>query len=117
MCSYCPWRWRARTAPIAWLSSQLWRPRWVALYGFFVLLGIGYGGAALIPGTTVVARWFTTQRATALSVAATGNSFGAVVLVPPVALLVGALGLDGAARWMALALLVGTLPVTWLVLR
>ena len=89
----------------------------VALYGFFVLLGIGYGGAALIPGTTVVARWFTTQRATALSVAATGNSFGAVVLVPPVALLVGALGLDGAARWMALALLIGTLPVTWFVLR
>jgi len=87
------------------------------LYAFFLLLGIGYGGAALIPGTTVVARWFTTQRATALSVAATGNSFGAVVLVPPVALLVGALGLDGASRWMALALLVGTLPVTWGVLR
>ncbi len=88
-----------------------------ALYAFYLVLGIGYGGAALIPGTTVVARWFTTKRATAMSIASTGNSFGAIVLTPPAALLVGHLGLDASSRWMALAVLIGALPVTWLVVR
>ncbi|MDP2122932.1 MAG: MFS transporter, partial [Parvibaculum sp.] len=33
--------------------TELWQ-----LYAFYILFGVGYAGAALIPGTTLVARWF-----------------------------------------------------------
>lgn len=88
-----------------------------ALYAFYAVLGVGYGASALIPCTTIVTRWFLHKRALALSIAATGNSFGAVVLTPPVAALVAAFGMDGAAPWLAIALLLGVLPLTWWVLR
>lgn len=87
------------------------------LYLFYIVLGIGYSCAALIPGTTLIARWFDHKRAAAMSTASTGNSFGAIVLVPPAALLIEHNGLDGASPWLALILVVGVLPLTWLVLR
>jgi hypothetical protein len=66
----------------------------------------------------VVARWFgAKRRPTAMSIAATGNSFGAIVLTPPAVLLIAAIGLDAASPWLALALLLGVLPPAWLVVR
>src|SRR5690606_19671442 len=56
-------------------------------------------------------------RSTAMTIASTGNSFGAIVLTPPVAMLIAALGFDGASPWLALAMALGILPLTWLVLR
>lgn len=88
-----------------------------ALYAFYAVLGLGFGTGALIPCTTLVARWFSERRSAALSIASTGNSFGAVVLVPPLAMLVGQLGLDGASPWIAALLAAGTLPLIWGVLR
>ncbi len=88
-----------------------------ALYGFYLVLGVGYGTAALIPCTTLVARWFTEKRSVALSIASTGNSFGAIVLTPPVALLIGELGIGRSGVWIALIMLLGILPMTWFVLR
>lgn len=89
----------------------------IGLSLFYLVLGVGYGATGQVPCTTLVTRWFTSRRSTAMSVAATGNSFGAIVLVPPVAMLVQVLGLDGAAPWLALALAIGVLPLTWGVLR
>ena len=117
-------RWDVRwviTAGAALMLAAVLSLPWVrslpALYAFYIVMGVGYGTAALIPGTTLIARWFSDRRSTALSIAATGNSFGAVTLVPPAALLVAQLGLDGASSWIALALALGTLLPTWLVLR
>lgn len=87
------------------------------LFAFHIVLGIGFAGAALLPGTTIVARWFVTGRATAMTVASTGNSVGAIVLTPPVAMLIAALGFDGASPWLALLVAAGILLPTWLVLR
>lgn len=89
----------------------------IGLCLFYLVLGLGYGATSQIPCTTLVTRWFTRSRSTAMSIAATGNSFGAIVLVPPVAMLVQCQGLDGAAPWLALALAMVVLPLTWGVLR
>ena len=100
----------------AFLSLPLVRSV-AALYLFYAVLGVGFGTGALIPCTTLVTRWFSERRSAALSIASTGNSFGAVVLVPPVALLVGEIGLDRASPWIAALLAAVTLPLIWGVLR
>ncbi|MCO5119701.1 MAG: MFS transporter [Burkholderiaceae bacterium] len=99
------------------LLAVPWIDTLARLFAFHIVLGIGFGAAALLPGTTVVARWFVTGRSTAMTVAATGNSVGAIVLTPPVAMLIAALGFDGASPWLALVMALGILPLTWLVLR
>jgi len=99
------------------LLAVPWIETLVHLFAFYIVLGIGFSAAALLPGTTVVARWFVAGRSTAMTIASTGNSFGAIVLTPPVAMLIAALGFDGASPWLALAMALGILPLTWLVLR
>lgn len=87
------------------------------LYVFHVVLGLCNGGFGLVPLTTLVARWFSARRGLAFSIASTGLSFGGIAVSPMVALLIDRLGLAGAAPWMALALCLGILPMTILVLR
>lgn len=57
------------------------------LYGAYLLLGVGQAGAGLVPGTAVVARWFTENRGTALALASTGLSVGGIAVAPAVGLL------------------------------
>ena len=97
-------------------SAGALRETW-QLYAFHVLFGLCNGGFGLVPLTTLVARWFSARRALAFSIASTGLSFGGIVVAPAAALLIEHLGLAGAAPWMGLALCLGTLPVTMLVLR
>ena len=87
------------------------------LYAFHVVFGLCHGASGLVPLTTLVARWFSARRALAFSIASTGLSFGGIAVAPLVALLIERLGLAGAAPWMGLALCLGTLPVTLIVLR
>ena len=91
---------------------ELWQ-----LYAFHVVFGLCHGASGLVPLTTLVARWFSARRALAFSIASTGLSFGGIAVAPVVALLIERLGLAGAAPWMGLALCLGTLPVTLIVLR
>jgi MFS family permease len=97
-------------------SLSVLRETW-QLYAFHVVFGLAHGAAGLVPVTTVVARWFNTRRALAFSIASTGLSFGGILVAPAVALTIERIGLSGAAPFMALAFLVGILPVTILVLR
>ncbi|MDO9128001.1 MAG: MFS transporter, partial [Parvibaculum sp.] len=92
--------------------TELWQ-----LYLFYVLFGIGYAGAALIPGTTLVARWFARRRSVALSYASTGLSLGGILLTPLSAWLIERLGLGGAAPWLALIFILGVVPIAWLLIR
>jgi MFS family permease len=87
------------------------------LYLFYVALGLAHGLSGLVPMTTVVARWFNVHRSLALSIGTTGLSLGGIVVAPAVALAVTQHGLDATAPWMALALLLGVVPVAVLVLR
>lgn len=87
------------------------------LYGFYILFGMGYSCCALIPGTTLVARWFVRRRSQALSIASTGLSLGGILLTPLSASMIERLGFDGAAPWLALILMLGIVPISWLAIR
>lgn len=102
---------------IAALLALPWVDTLPRLFAFHIVLGLGFAGAAIIPGTTIIARWFVARRTAAMMIASTGNSFGSVVLTPPAAMLIAALGLNGASHWLALAIVVGVLPLVWLILR
>lgn len=106
----------ATAAALALLTIGLLAQPW-QLYAFYAVFGFAYGGCGLVPTTTLVARWFERRRALALSVASTGLSLGGVFLTPVSALLVQKLGLGGAAPWIALALFLGTVPATYLIVR
>jgi MFS family permease len=106
----------ASIGALALASAGLLRELW-QLYAFHVVFGLCHGASGLVPVTTVVARWFSVRRALAFSIASTGLSFGGILVAPFVALAVERLGLAGAAPWLGLALFLGIVPVTVIVLR
>jgi predicted MFS family arabinose efflux permease len=92
--------------------TEVWQV--VAVYALF---GGGFAASSLLPGTTLVTRWFSRRRSVALSVATTGLSVGGVVVTPVVAAAVERYGLPAVAPFLALAFLVGVVPVTALLLH
>jgi MFS family permease len=87
------------------------------LYAFHVVFGFCYGCCGLVPATTIVARWFEARRPLALAVATTGLSLGGILVTPASAFLIAHWGLAGAAPWLALAMVLGVVPVTALIVR
>ncbi|MBD3649692.1 MAG: MFS transporter [Pseudomonadales bacterium] len=87
------------------------------LYAIYIVFALGFSAAGLLPATTLVTRWFRRNRALALSVASTGLSIGGVTLTPVSALLIGSVGIASATPILGLAFLLGTLPISLLVLR
>lgn len=55
-------------------------------------IAAGVLGVGTLTTTAMVARWFVTRRARAMAIAAIGLSLGSVIVVPPVGLLIAALG-------------------------
>jgi MFS family permease len=96
----------------AGMVNELWQ-----LYFFYVLFGIGYSACALLPCTTLVARWFERKRSVALSFASTGLSLGGILLTPLSAELIERLGLGGAAPWLGAGLFFGIAPIAVLLFR
>jgi len=92
--------------------DQVWQ-----LYAVYALFGAGFAASSLVPGTTLVARWFARRRSVALSVASTGLSAGGVLVTPLVATLIDSRGLASVTPYLALALVLGVVPVTALLLR
>lgn len=92
--------------------EQVWH-----VYAVYALFGAGFAASSLVPGTTLVTRWFSRRRSVALSIASTGLSAGGVVLTPFVSAMIEEHGLDTVAPWLGLALVVGVVPATALLLR
>jgi len=92
--------------------TALWQ-----LYGFYILFGMGNAALAVIPGTTIVARWFNRDRSRAIAYASTGLSLGGIIFTPISVTLIQDIGLGHAAYWMAMMLVVGTVPITWAFLK
>ncbi|WP_422027093.1 MFS transporter [Pyruvatibacter mobilis] len=92
--------------------TEVWQ-----LYLFYAVFGVLYSGCALVPGTTLVARWFARRRAVALSIASTGLSIGGIVVAPLSAWIIQTQGLATAGYWLALILFIGVVPAALLVLR
>jgi MFS family permease len=87
------------------------------LYVFFVVFGVAFAFAGLVPSTTIVARWFSRRRSIALSIASTGLSVGGIVITPLAARLIDARDLAGAGPLLAAAWLASIVPITLLAIR
>jgi sugar phosphate permease len=86
------------------------------LYAFYVVLGISYTSAGLVPCTTVLARWFVKKRTIALASAFTGLSLGGIVLTPLCVWLIDHLGIGGAGPWLGGLYFIGiTVPALTLI--
>ena len=92
--------------------TEVWQ-----VYVLYAVFGAGFAASSLVPGTTLVTRWFSRRRSIALSVASTGLSAGGVLITPVVARALEDDGLPSVAPWLGLALVVGVVPVTALLLR
>jgi len=72
------------------------------LYGSYVVFAIGVGLSGLVPGTTLVTRWFEQRRSIALSVASTGLSVGGLTVTVAASAIIDRKGMSGAAPWLSL---------------
>ena len=96
------------------LLSLQWVDSILKLYVFFALYGVSFALAGLVPGVTLVARWFGRRRSVALSIASTGLSVGGIAITPLASQLIDDRTLSGAGPLMALAWLVGVVPLALL---
>jgi MFS family permease len=92
--------------------DQLWQ-----VYAAYAMFGAGFSACALVMSSTLVSRWFHRRRSVALSISSTGLSVGGVVLTPAAAALIDRIGFSDAMLWLALAFVVGVIPITSLLLK
>ncbi len=84
------------------------------LYIVYFIQAIAFGMAGAVPVNSILARWFITRRAQAMSISATGVSLGGIVLSPLGSKLVDEGGVALAAPVLgALVLVVGLPIVIW----
>jgi sugar phosphate permease len=93
------------------LVDELWQ-----LYAVYLVQAIAFGLAGSVAVSSIMARWFITKRAKALSISSTGVSLGGVVLSPLGTWLVGEGGVALAAVVMGVLVLVVGLPIVSTVL-
>ena len=87
-----------------WLIGQ--STQLLALYASYVVFAIGVGLSGLVPGTTLVTRWFEVRRSVALSIASTGLSVGGLTITVLASAIIDRKGMSGAAPWLSLIYLV-----------
>ena len=87
------------------------------VYAVYAVMGAGFAASSLVPGTTLVARWFSRRRSVALSIASTGLSAGGVVLTPFIAAMIREHEMPTVMPYLAAGLVLGVVPVTALLLR
>ena len=82
-----------------------------------VIFGIGFALTSLVPGSTIVTRWFVRKRSIALSIASSGLSLGGIAITPVIATIVDADSLVYWAPRLAVAFLIGMLPAVWFLIH
>lgn len=92
--------------------SALWQ-----LYAVYAVMAVGYSCLSSITVSAVVARWFITRRARALSLTMTGTSLGGMLLVPLTTTVIADRGFAVATAGLALLSLCLVVPVAMLVIR
>ncbi len=83
----------------------------LGLYVVYFIQAVAFGLAGAVPVNSIMARWFVTRRAQAMSISATGVSMGGIVLSPLGSWLVGVGGLSLAAPVLGVLVLVVGLPI------
>jgi len=89
--------------------TEIWQ-----VYAVHALFGIGFACSNMVPGATLITRWFERGRARALSFASTGLSLGGILLTPLSANMIGEMGLAGALPWIAVLYVAGIVPAAFL---
>ena len=85
------------------------------IYAAYVLLALGYAMTALIPATTLVARWFVRRRALALALTQSGLSLGGIVLTPLLAAALENEGLIALQQPFFIVIILANIPLClWL---
>lgn len=87
-----------------WLIGQ--STNLVTLYLSYAVFAVGVGLSGLVPGTTLVTRWFQAKRSVALSVASTGLSVGGLTITVLASAIIDRKGMSAAAPWLSLIYLV-----------
>ena len=84
----------------------------------FALFGAGNSGVSLVPGTTVVTRWFPgANRSIALSVASTGLSMGGLLLTPLCANVLHVWQVEASMPWFGVVYFLTIAPIAALLVR
>jgi MFS family permease len=87
------------------------------LFAVYFLMAVGFGMSSAVPTNAILARWFVTRRARAVSFSHTGVSVGGMVVVPLASALVRQGGLELAVGCLAAIVVAVALPIVLLVLR
>lgn len=85
------------------------------VYVVHAIFGIGFATCNMVPGATLVARWFERRRAQTLSIASTGLSVGGILLTPLSVKLIGDMGLTDASPWIAALYFLGCAPIALMI--
>ncbi len=88
----------------------------VGLFAVYLVQAVAFGLAGSVPINSILARWFVTRRAQAMSISATGVSLGGIVLSPLGSWLVGIGGVSLAAPVMGALVIAVGLPISLWVL-
>jgi MFS family permease len=87
------------------------------IYGIYIALGLGYAMTALVPATTLTARWFIRRRALAIALTYSGLSLGGILLTPVLADLLAAQGLMATRSLWVLGLVLANVPLSLYLMR
>jgi sugar phosphate permease len=87
------------------------------LFWVYFLMAVGFGMSSAVPTNAILARWFVTRRARAVSFSHTGVSVGGMVVVPLASMLVRRGGLELAVGCLAAIVVAVALPIVLFVLR
>ncbi|MEM7321883.1 MAG: MFS transporter [Actinomycetota bacterium] len=88
----------------------------LGLYVVYIVQAVAFGLAGTVGINSIMARWFVTRRAKAMSISATGISLGGIVLSPVGSWLVGQGGVALAAPTLGILVLVVGMPIVLFVL-
>lgn len=87
-----------------------------ALFVVYFLQAVAFGLAGAVPVNAIMARWFVTRRAQAMSISATGVSLGGIIIAPLASSLVDRGGVSLAAPALGAIVVVVGLPIALWVL-
>src|SRR5437868_530349 len=73
------------------LAREPWQ-----VYAAYLMMSFGWLGLGLVTIPTIISRWFTRKRGLAISLALNGASFGGIVVVPALVLLIAHVGFTSA---------------------
>ena len=82
-----------------------------AIYSAYAALGVGYAMTALVPATTLVARWFGPRRVVAIALTQSGLSLGGILLTPMLARVLELDGMDGLRAPWTMAVILLNIPL------